>query len=126
ESRARGCAGLEKVTIGEALRELTEKLGADDPFVKKVLAGKTPEARAAELVDGTKMKDVAVRKELVAGGVRAVEASTDSMIVLARETETELREIRKWREENVESVDKANGALIAKALFAVAGKDRYP
>jgi peptidase S46-like protein len=117
---------LEKVTIADAFRELSGKFGADDPFVKKVLAGKTPEARAAELVEGTKMKDVALRRELVAGGVKAVEASTDPMILLARETETELREIRKWREENVESVDKANGARIAKALFAVAGKDRYP
>lgn len=117
---------LEKVTIADAFRELTEKLGPDDPFVKKVLAGKTPEARAAELVEGTKLKDVAVRKELVAGGLKAVEASADPMIVLARETEAELREIRKWREDNVESVDKANGALIARALFAVAGKDRYP
>ena len=45
------------------------------------------------------------------------------MIVLARQTDPELREIRKWREDNVESVDKANGALIAKAYFAIKGKD---
>ncbi|HKF45216.1 MAG TPA: S46 family peptidase [Thermoanaerobaculia bacterium] len=117
---------LEKVTLADSFRELSEKLGATDPFVQKVLAGKTPEARAAELVEGTKLKDVAFRRELVAGGVKAVEESTDSLIVLARQTEAELREIRKWREENVESVDKANGALIARALFAVAGKDQYP
>ena len=72
------------------------------------------------------MKDVAFRKELVAGGVKAVEESTDPMIVLARQTDPELREVRKWRADNVESVDKSNGALIARALFAVKGKDRYP
>ena len=48
------------------------------------------------------------------------------MIVLARQTDPELREVRKWRADNVESVDKSNGALIAKALFSVKGKDRYP
>jgi peptidase S46-like protein len=117
---------LEKVTIADSFREMVEKLGAEDPFVRMVLAGKSPEDRAAELVERTKMKDVAVRKALVAGGAKAVEESTDSMIVLARQTEAELREIRLWREENVESVDKANGALIAKALFAIAGKDHYP
>jgi Peptidase S46. len=117
---------LEKVTIADSFKELSEKLGADDAFVKKVLAGKTPEERANELVDGTKLKDVAVRKKLVEGGVKAVEESDDPMIVLARQTDPELREIRKWREDNVESVDKTNGALIAKALFAVKGKDRYP
>ncbi len=117
---------LEKVTIADSFKEMAEKLGADDPFVKKVLAGKSPEERANELVDGTKLKDVAFRKELVAGGVKAVEESADPMIALARQTDPELREIRKWRADNVESVDKSNGALLAKALFAVKGKDRYP
>jgi hypothetical protein len=117
---------LEKVTIADSFREMVEKLGADDPFVRKVLAGKSPEMRAAEVVEGTKLTDVAFRRELVLGGAKAVEESTDPMIVLARQTEPELLEIRKWREENVESVDKVNGALIAKVLFAVAGKDRYP
>jgi hypothetical protein len=117
---------LEKVTIADSFKEMVEKLGADDPFVKKVLAGKSPEERANELVDGTRLKDVAFRKELVAGGVKAVEESSDPMIALARQTDPELREVRKWREVNVESVDKSNGALIAKALFAVKGKDRYP
>ena len=117
---------LEKVTIADSFKELAEKLGADDSFVKKVLAGKSPEERANGLVEGTKLKDVAFRKELVAGGVKAVEESTDPMIILARQTDPELREVRKWREDNVESVDKSNGALIAKALFAIKGKDRYP
>jgi hypothetical protein len=117
---------LEKVTIAASLQEMAEKLGANDPFVKKTLAGKSPQERASELVEGTKLKDVAFRKELVAGGVKAVESSTDPMIVLARETDPELREVRKWRADNVESVDKSNGALIARALFATKGKDRYP
>lgn len=117
---------LEKVTIADSFKELAEKLGADDPFVEKVLAGKSPEERANDLVEGTKLKDVAFRKELVAGGVKAVEESADPMIVLARQTDPELREVRKWRADNVESVDKSNGALIAKALFAIKGKDRYP
>ncbi len=117
---------LEKVTITDSLKELAEKLGADDPLVKKALAGKTAEERADELVDGTHLKDVAFRKKLVEGGVAAVEASDDPMIVFARQTDPELREIRKWREDNVESVERTNGALIAKALFAVKGKNRYP
>jgi hypothetical protein len=117
---------LEKVTIADSFKELVEEFGADDPFVKTVLGGKSPEERANELVEGTKLKDVAFRKALVAGGVKAIEESTDPMIALARQTDPELRQIRKWREDNVESVDKSNGALIAKALFAVKGKDRYP
>jgi hypothetical protein len=117
---------LEKVTITDSFQYTAEKLGADDPFVKKALAGMSPEQRANELVDGTKLSDVAFRKKLVEGGVTAVEQSADPMIVLARQTDPQVREIRKWREDNVESVNTANGALIAKALFAVRGKNQYP
>ena len=117
---------LEKVTIADSFKMMAEELGAEDPFVKKVLAGKTPEERAREIVEGTKLKDVAFRKTLVEGGARAVEGSEDPMIALARQTDAELREIRKWREDNVESVEKTQGAVIAKAYFAVKGKDTYP
>ncbi len=117
---------LEKVTIADSFKLMAEELGADDPFVKKILAGKSPEERAKELVEGTKLKDVAFRKTLVEGGAKAVEGSDDPMIALARQTDPELREIRKWREDNVESVEKTQGAAIAKAYFAVKGKDTYP
>ena len=39
-------------------------MGADDPMVERVLRGRTPEQAAEDLVDGTKLADVAVRKEL--------------------------------------------------------------
>ena len=117
---------LEKVTIADSFKMMAEELGADDPFVKKVLAGKAPEERAKELVEGTKLKDVTFRKKLVEGGAKEVETSDDPMIGLARQTDPELREIRKWREDNVESVEKTQGAAIAKANFAVKGKDTYP
>jgi len=44
-----------------------EVMGADNELVKKVLAGKSPRDRAAELVRGTKVKDVAHSKA-VGGG----------------------------------------------------------
>ncbi len=117
---------LEETTIADTFQLTAEKLGGDDPFVKKILQGKSPEERARELVTGTRLADVAVRRQLVEGGTSAVAQSTDPMIVLARETDAEVRAIRKWREDNVESVNKANGSLIARALFAVRGKDQYP
>ena len=58
----------EKVKLADSLAYMVEKLGADHAIVKQVLAGKSPEARAAELVDGTTLADVAARKALVEGG----------------------------------------------------------
>jgi hypothetical protein len=91
-----------------------------------LLAGKSHEERAKGLVEGTMLSDPESRRKLVEGGITAVDQSSDPMIVFARQTDPLAREIRKWREENVESVDNSNGALIAKALFAVRGRDQYP
>ncbi len=52
--------------------------------MKKVLAGKSPRDRAAELIHGTKLKDVAVRKQLAEGGLKAIDDSNDPMIQLAK------------------------------------------
>ena len=117
---------LEKATISDSLKELAEKLGAEDPAVVALLAGKSPEERSKDLVEGTKLADPEFRRKLVEGGITAVDQSSDPMIVFARQTDPLAREIRKWREDNVESVDNSNGALIAKALFAVRGKNQYP
>src|SRR5213079_498112 len=56
--------GYEVLRLTDSLTDFTEKFGAGDPLVKQVLAGKSPRARAAELVSGTKLKDVAARKDL--------------------------------------------------------------
>ena len=41
---------FEKSKLADSLGFHAELLGADNPLVKKVLNGKTPEARAAELI----------------------------------------------------------------------------
>jgi hypothetical protein len=105
---------------------MVSELGAQHPFVVKVLAGKTPDARAAELIDNTKLGDVAVRKALVSGGTAAVEASTDPMIVLARATDPEARAVRKKSEDEVTSVERVAYAKIAQAVFATEGANAYP
>jgi len=57
-----------KLKLADSLGFMVELLGADNPLVKQILNGKSPEVRAGELIDGTKLKDVAFRRELAAGG----------------------------------------------------------
>jgi hypothetical protein len=72
-----------------------EQAGADNEWVKKTLQGKSPQARAADLVLGTRLKDVAVRKKLAEGGRSAIEGSNDPMILLARLVDPPARDVRK-------------------------------
>ncbi len=117
---------LEKLKLADSLGFMVELLGADNPLVKQVLAGKTPEARADELIAGTKLKDVEYRKELAKGGKAAIDASTDPMIVVAREIDPKARELRKRYETEVTGVERANYAKIARALFETEGNKIYP
>jgi hypothetical protein len=117
---------FEKVKLADSLALLRDELGADDPIVKSVLGGKPPDVRAAELIDGTKLKDVAYRKQLGAGGVKAIEESTDAMIVLARSIDGDARTLRKRYETEVQANERANYAKISRALFDVEGTKLYP
>jgi len=117
---------FEKLKLTDSLGFMVELLGADNPLVKQVLDGKTPEARADELISGTKLNDPAYRKEMAAGGVKAIESSTDPMIVLARTIDAKAREVRKRYESEIISPDRANYARIAHALFETEGTKLYP
>jgi hypothetical protein len=117
---------FEKLKLSDSLGFAVELLGADNELVKQVLAGKTPEARAEELIKGTKLGDVAFRKELAAGGKAAIDASTDPMIVVARMIDAKAREVRKRYESEVTGVERSNYAKIARALFETEGTKLYP
>jgi Peptidase S46 len=100
--------------------------GANDPFVKAVLNGQTPKQVAAALVTGTRLADPAERKKLIDGGEAAVAASTDPMIALARKLDPMRRELIRWNEQNVDSVEQKAGEQLGKARFAAYGKSMYP
>jgi hypothetical protein len=117
---------LEEVKLADSLGFMVELLGADNSLVKQVLDGKTPETRAREFIEGTKLKDPAYRKELAAGGRQAIESSTDPMIVLARTIDPKARELRTRYESEVTGVERANYAKIARARFETEGTKLYP
>jgi hypothetical protein len=117
---------LEIATLTFSLTKLREELGADDPFVKKVLGKESPDDLAARLVKGTKLRDVDARKALWEGGKKAVDASSDPMIKLARLVDPDARAARKRYEDTVEAPTKKNSELLAKARFAIYGTTAYP
>ena len=117
---------FEKLKLADSLGFMVELLGADNALVKQVLDGKSPEARANELISGTKLKDPEYRKELAKGGKAAIDASTDPMVVVARIIDPKGRELRKRYESEVTGVERSNYAKIARALFETEGTKLYP
>jgi Peptidase S46 len=116
---------FEILNLTDSLTDFAEQFGADDPMVKQVLASKSPRARAVELVSGTKLKDVDLRKKLYAGNAAGLVAAHDPMLDLARLIEAPARDLRKARDAQEEIKQQAYGE-IAKARFAIEGASNYP
>src|SRR5256884_8871558 len=78
-----------------------------------------------ELVSSTRLKDVAVRRDLYAKGAAALQAAHDPMLDLARMIDGPAREARKAHEAQEETKKQAYSE-IAKARFALEGTSNYP
>jgi hypothetical protein len=117
---------FEKTTLRFSLTLLQRLLGPDDPTVKMVLGSKSPGDLAADLVDKSALKDVAVRKKLLEGGAAAIDASKDPMILFAKQVDAEARAVRKDFEENVDAPLTKNSGLLAQARFKLYGTSVDP
>jgi hypothetical protein len=117
---------LETTLLADSLSMLTEMKGYNDPLVQKVLAGQSPRERAAQLVEGTKLKSVEMRKKLAEEKPEAFRQSTDPMIQLAVLVDPQARSLRKTYEDQVEEPLRQAYAKLAAARFAIYGTEVYP
>jgi hypothetical protein len=116
----------ERTHLSWSLEKLRQRLGADDAFVHQVLGVQSPDQLAAKLVDGSKLDDPKLREALWKGGQKAIDASTDPMIVFARQVDPAARAVRKQYEDEVDAPTKKAGEAIAQARFARDGDSNYP
>jgi peptidase S46-like protein len=116
---------LEKLTLADSLTYLIGQLGPSDPLVQTALAGKSPHDRANELVSGTNLSQVAIRRQLYASGAAAIQDCSDPMIGLARAIDGAARAARKINEEQTE-IQRQAYAQIAAARLAIEGNKDYP
>jgi hypothetical protein len=117
---------LETVQLADSLSNWIEVMGTIDPLVNLGMKGKAPQERASELIRGTTLTNVDARKQLVAGGKAAVDASRDPMIALAKLVDGRSRFLRKSYEDNVDEPLKQAYAKIANAEFKTSGGETYP
>ena len=117
---------FERVRLSFSLERLREYLGPDNPVVKQALGNASPDQRARTLVMGSTLGNPKVRLALFEGGRKAVSASKDPMIALARAIDEEARRLRKTYENDVQVPEQRAQQAIAEARFKVYGTSIYP
>jgi hypothetical protein len=97
-----------------------------DPVYGPILrAGEEPAAAAARIAGETRITDAAFRRQLAAGGVAALEASTDPVVALARRMDTQHRQVlARWQQIGADQT--VQEQRLAEALFAVFGTQIPP
>ena len=115
----------ERMAIAAQLRAAQAALPANDPFLRAALNGKTPEQAAADLVRNTRITDPAVRQQLVQGGLPAITASTDPLIVFARGVDP-LARTQLARANALNAIIASNSEKIGQAMFATYGTNLPP
>jgi hypothetical protein len=118
--------GVEAAFVEEWLALLQKALGAGDPTVRQVLAGRTPQRAAREIVAQSRLFDVYARHALWEGGQAAVDASTDPLVVAMRTLEPAAMQARRDFDDGVEAPMRGLGRKIAEAKFAVVGTSVAP
>ena len=118
--------GVERAFVKEWVALLVKTLGANDPAVRKILGGDTPERAAESIVARSKLFDRYARAALWDGGQTAVDASTDPLIAAMRAIEPQAIAIRKQLDDMVEAPMRSLRTKVAEATFAVNGTSAAP
>lgn len=120
----------EEVKIAGELSFLLTELSAGDPIVKIMLGEgsilRTPREIAKEAMRGTRLADVSFRKALLEGGRKAIDRSTDPMIVFMRKLVPLWIEREEYHRTNIQAPLASAMEKLALARFAIYGKSAYP
>ncbi|MXO74666.1 S46 family peptidase [Altererythrobacter aerius] len=117
---------LEELRMQWSLSKAREYLGADDPDTQLLLGKASPEGLSQSLVNGTRLADPAVRKALWDGGIKAIRASDDPMIVYALRLADRQRELQRLTDAAYSAPLAIAGSQLADARFAAYGDSVYP
>ncbi len=109
---------LERLTLTGWLAAAQQDLDPKDPVLVRLLAGRTAAQAAQDWIAKSQLADPQVRKALLEGGAQAVAASTDPLIVAARELyPAQLRPVISQASQ-ANTVISANAEKIGRAIFA--------
>jgi hypothetical protein len=118
-------ADLERRQLAAWLAAARHELGDDDALVRTLLAGRDPQAAADALVQGSRIHELTTRRALVDGGVRAIDTSTDPVVVAVRALEPEANAYAR-RVSALNARVSAGGEKLGEAIYVAYGKALPP
>lgn len=116
---------LERVQIADELSKLIEDRGGNDPLVLAALAGKSPRARANELVSSQVLMSAEGRRALAQSGLSGIKSSSNPLVQLVLAMEPEYRKVREATEA-LDEQERQAYAKITEVKFALGGDSVYP
>ena len=117
---------VEKARLSASFSFLAERLGLNNPDVKLVLQGQTPEDRASQLIDGCQLFDPAQREKLSKLSLQELSQVNDPMIQLAIKVDERSRQLRKLYSDKVKSPLTQAYTEIAQERFKAYGDSVPP
>ena len=118
-------ADVERAALAQGLASAVAELGPDHPLVAALLAGRSPDERAADLVTGTRLLQPDGRRALLREPPGALRRSEDPMVALAWRLE-DLAGPWRREDERLGGEIQEQSARIARARFALNGRRDYP
>lgn len=115
---------LERRQLAAWLSFALDDLGPDDPLVQTLLAGRSPAAAAAALVQASQLGDVEYRRQLMDGEIELEECG-DPLVVAAMELEPTATSFAR-RGAELDAVISANSEKLGEAIYAAYGKALPP
>jgi hypothetical protein len=127
QSNANVDTAFERMALAATLAAWKEALPANNAILAAALTygNGNPDAAAAKILAQTTLADAAARRALLEGGTKAVAASKDPLIGLARMIEPVNRKLA-GRAARLDAIVSANAEKIGQAIFAAYGTSLPP
>ncbi len=116
---------LEQAQLAAWLEAARRELGPEDALVRTLLDGRSPEAAATTIVEGTRLDDVELRRALVEGGLDAIRAAGDPALQAALALEPTATSYAR-RAADLDAVISASSEKLGEAIYAAYGRSLPP
>lgn len=116
---------LERVLIASDLQEALDSLGGDNPVVRALLQGRSPQEQADYLVTNTGLTDLESRRQLATMDINGLLTAGEPMIQVLFDLERSRMPLIQ-QSQAIRRIEEELAERIAAARFKAYGKNTYP